>query len=213
MKWEGHWLHLQTVSRKSWSSSPSQHSPFKKCLLKVDLRPYWSPDSILTEIAKPNNRQIRKFTRRLIHSVAPLSLNIMPIFVAKRQRVNESSSEFSYPSMFGFATREYLAYHTESIIQTNLRGNRSLSSPDVRIFYCQLLRVASNHGSAMSVVIIHCGRFATKNSGWHALQRKTLLIMKGRHQGMAIFGKTMFDLLASKPVKSAFGTTVMRYSN
>ena len=51
---------------------------------------------------------------------------------------------------FTNATGEWLAYHTESIKRTNMYGNRSISSPDVRNFYGQLSSVTSFHDSAMS---------------------------------------------------------------
>ena len=41
------------------------------------------------------------------------------------------------------ATEECLAYHAENIEQTSVYGNRSLSSPDVRSFYCQPSSVAA----------------------------------------------------------------------
>ena len=47
-------------------------------------------------------------------------------------------------------TREWLAYHTGSIKQTNMYGNMSLSSLDRRSFYCQPSSIGSCHGSAMS---------------------------------------------------------------
>ena len=51
--------------------------------------------------------------------------------------------------------RRILVYHIESIKQTNMWDNRSLSSPDVRIFYWQPSSVAFYHGSATSVVMIY----------------------------------------------------------
>ena len=54
------------------------------------------------------------------------------------------------------ATGGCLACHTEGIKQTNIYGNRSLSSPDVGSFYCQSSSVASWHGLAMSVMVIRC---------------------------------------------------------
>ena len=56
------------------------------------------------------------------------------------------------------ATEECLACHTdiESIKQTNMFGNRSVSSPDVRSLHCQSSSIASCHGSAMFVVMNHC---------------------------------------------------------
>ena len=55
-------------------------------------------------------------------------------------------------------TGECLAYYTESTKQTNMYGNKSVSSPDVRSFYCQPSSATSYRGSAMSVVMIHCRR-------------------------------------------------------
>ena len=51
-----------------------------------------------------------------------------------------------------------MAYHTDSIKQTNMYGNGSISSPDVRSFYCPPPSVASYHGAVMSVVMIRCRR-------------------------------------------------------
>ena len=55
-----------------------------------------------------------------------------------------------------------LAYHTESTKQPNMDGNRSISLPDVRSFYCQLSNITSYHFSAMSVVMIRCWRSCFK---------------------------------------------------
>ena len=49
--------------------------------------------------------------------------------------------------------RMMIGISTENIKQTNMYGNRSVFSPDVRSFYCQPSCVESYHGSAMSVVI------------------------------------------------------------
>ena len=45
------------------------------------------------------------------------------------------------------ATGECFTYHTENKKQTNMHDNRSISSPDVRSFYCQPSSVARYHGS------------------------------------------------------------------
>ena len=56
------------------------------------------------------------------------------------------------------ATGGSVAYHTENTTQTNVYGNRSISLPSARSFYCKPSTVASYHGLAMSVVTIHCWR-------------------------------------------------------
>ena len=61
-----------------------------------------------------------------------------------------------------------MAYNTKSIKQTNIYANRSISSPDVRSFYCQPSSVASFHGSAMLVVMIRCriSYYKEQLDGW-----------------------------------------------
>ena len=54
------------------------------------------------------------------------------------------------------ATGECLAYHAESMKETNMYGNRSISSPDVSNFNSQPSSVTSYHGSAMSAITIRC---------------------------------------------------------
>ena len=47
-----------------------------------------------------------------------------------------------------------MTYHMQSIKQTHMYGNSSISSPDVRSFYRQPSSIANYHGSAMSAVKI-----------------------------------------------------------
>ena len=76
------------------------------------------------------------------------------------------------------ATGGCLAYHTESLKQTNMYGNRSISSPDIRRCYRQLTSVASYHDSAMSVVMIRCQRsyYDEQCMVYHALFIVTIVV-------------------------------------
>ena len=82
-------------------------------------------------------------------------------------------------------TGECLTYHTDSIKQTNMYGNRPVSSSDVRSFYRQLPCVACYRCSAMSVFMI-CSRksYYINERGQYSSQMKSSQIMKGQHQGM-----------------------------
>ena len=62
-----------------------------------------------------------------------------------------TAARFPYKPLKTNATGGCLAYHTENIKRTNMYGNRSLSSLDVRSFYCQPPSVASYHGSAVCI--------------------------------------------------------------
>ena len=60
-----------------------------------------------------------------------------------------------------------ISYHTESRTQTNMHDNRSISSLDVKNFYCQPSNVVSYHGSAMYDVMIYAAEdHTTRTSGW-----------------------------------------------
>ena len=73
------------------------------------------------------------------------------------------------------ATEECVAYHTGSIKQMKMCGNRSTSSSDVRSFYCQLPSVTSCHCSAMSVIMICCRRWYYKEQRMVIVTEKDLI--------------------------------------
>ena len=52
----------------------------------------------------------------------------------------------------------HIIQSTDSVQRTTTYGNRSISSSDIRNFFCQPSSVASYHGSAMSAVMIRCQR-------------------------------------------------------
>ena len=73
---------------------------------------------------------------------------------------------------------------TESTKQTNMCGNRSTASPDVRSFYCQPSSITSYHGSDMSVVMIRC-RIPYYNEQWMVVVAEEYLVNhEGQHQRM-----------------------------
>ena len=54
--------------------------------------------------------------------------------------------------------QQFSVYNTESIKQTKIYDNRSISSTVVRSFHCQPSSIASYCGSATSVIMIRCRR-------------------------------------------------------
>ena len=74
---------------------------------------------------------------------------------------------------------ECLAYHIEGIKQTNMYGNRSISSPDVRSFYCQPSSITSYHGSAASIVVIRYQRSYYREQ-WMVVITEEGLINQGK---------------------------------
>ena len=56
--------------------------------------------------------------------------------------------------MLKYYRRMLQAYHTKNSKLTNMHGNRSISSTDVRNCYCQPSNVASYPGLAMSAATI-----------------------------------------------------------
>ena len=63
------------------------------------------------------------------------------------------------------------AWHIIQRAQNKRICMRSISSPDVRSFYCQPSHVASYHGSAMSVVTIRCRRSHYKEQWMNSRRR------------------------------------------
>ena len=76
-------------------------------------------------------------------------------------------------------TEECLTCHTDIIKRTNMCGNRSISSPDVRSFCCQPSSFTSYHSSAMSVVMIHYRRSYYKEQ-WMVVVAEEDLVNHGR---------------------------------
>ena len=75
--------------------------------------------------------------------------------------------------------RRMIAYYAEKIKQTNMYGNRSISSPDIRSFCCQSSSITSYHGLAMSAVMICCHKEDSVNPG--RIKIRTGLASRCRH--------------------------------
>ena len=88
-----------------------------------------------------------------------------------------------------------LAYHTEIIKRTSTCGNRSISSPDIRNFYCQPPSVVSYHRSAMSAVTIRCQNHATENSSLYDSRCRWRPRKSWRDNMKACTGQSLSSLL------------------